>query len=353
MSDVLLRELSNADIDWLVANGKRQNISAETVLLDAGEMSDAIYVLLSGALSIVAPVGGDCGDQRIAQLSDGEIVGESLLLNVRPLEKVIASATSLVLAVPSRLLLSKMKTDIQFSAHFYRAIALIMAERVRKVLENPGQIRYASDRPMKDALLIFGELQDNDVDWLVSMGKVEKIPNNYLLIQAGKPIDAIHVVLDGAFTVLATEGEYNPLTMCFECAEKTASTLKPIDSLTKGEMAGLISFLDLRMPPITLRAAQESLVLTIPKRHVLTHLQQNLGFASRLYRVLSIQLAGSLQSVMSRFGCSSQTYAATNAMDGDMQYDDELDMDSLHQVSQGAARFNWMMKRLGVGSSFV
>ncbi len=353
MSDVLLRELSNADINWLVANGQRRDIAPGVVLLDSGETSETIYVLLSGQLSLVAAVGGACDDQVVAQLADGEVVGESSLLNVRSLGKVVAAAASLVLAIPSRLLMGKLKDDIQFSAHFYRAIALIMAERLCSILEIPGLIGYTADHSMKDALLIFGELQDGDVDWLVSRGRIEKIPHNYLLIQAGKPVDAVHIILDGAFTVLATEGDYNPLTMCFECAEKTASTLTPISTLTKGEMAGMISFLDARMPPITVRAAQESLVLSIPKRQMLTHLQQDLGFASRFYRVLSIHLADSLQSAMGQFGCRAQAYASHDEMDGDMQYDDELDMDSLHQVSQGAARFNWMMKRLGVGSSFV
>ncbi|HHP7246208.1 MAG TPA: cyclic nucleotide-binding domain-containing protein [Elainellaceae cyanobacterium] len=353
MSDVLLRELSNSDIDWMVANGQRLEIAAETILVQPKEPLESIYLLLSGTLSLGISA-EDLGDrQEITRLTQGEIVGEAPIFDTPSLAEIRAVEDSLVLAIPRQTLLEKLRHDIQFSAHFYRAIALIMAERLRQLLEMPGQIQDASSHPGQDALLIFGEFRDSDIDWMTMMGRVEKVPSGYLLIQAGKPIDALHIVLDGVFTVLVTDGDYNSLTLCFECAEKTASTMRPIANLTRGEMAGTISFLDFRLPPITIRAARESLVLSIPRQQMTTHLQNNKGFAARFYRVLAMQLSHSLQSVLSRLGCSGSSFDARQHMDEALDYEDELDLDELHHVSQGAARFNWMMKRLGVGSSMA
>ncbi|BAU12371.1 cyclic nucleotide-binding protein [Leptolyngbya sp. NIES-3755] len=41
MAEVLLKELSNSDIDWLLATGRREEIAAGTVLLRQGEPVDA------------------------------------------------------------------------------------------------------------------------------------------------------------------------------------------------------------------------------------------------------------------------------------------------------------------------
>ncbi|MDX2213496.1 MAG: cyclic nucleotide-binding domain-containing protein [Oculatellaceae cyanobacterium bins.114] len=359
MAGILLQELSNTDIDWLIAAGQQQQIRSGTVLLQPREEPNAIYLLLDGALTLGVPQNGsECSetassgdrlDHEMIRLSEGEIVGETLLFNIHALGAVVKAAKdSIVLSIPQQKLALKLQQDSDFSTHFYRAIALILAKRIQQMLSMPAQIRATNDQPIKEALFVFGELYDSDVDWLVAAGRLEKLPPKQILIQAGRPVDALYIVLDGLLSVSVFEEEVNPLTLCFECPEKVASSQKVLVRLSKGEMSGTSSFLNMSPPPVTVRAIEESLVLAIPRSHLTIKLQQDMGFASRFYRVLAIQMLETLQTAIGLLGCPQQRYQARNEMDEDMEYDDELNLDSLHKVAQGAARFNWMLKRLGV-----
>jgi bacteriocin-type transport-associated protein len=357
MAEVLLRELSNADINWMITIGRQEEITAGSVLVELCRDPDVIYLLLDGALKIIIPrtesqsesQSTDCEERDIAQLSRGEIVGETSLFDLCFMPAVVkAVVNSLVLAIPRQQLVDKLEKDIYFGTHFYRAIALMLSERLRHLLEMPGQVQAINEQPMKEALFVFGELRDSDVDWLVAAGEIRNLSPNEVLIQAGRPVEALHFVLDGFLSISVPQGEYNPLILCFECQDKQASREKAIANLTRGEISGAISFLDFRPLSATVRAVNQSLVLSIPRQVLAAKLQQDMSFASRFYRVLAVQLSNSLQTVMSRLGCHKSSYSPHREMDTAAEYEDELDLDSLQQVSQGAARFNWMLKRLGV-----
>lgn len=92
MTDILINELSNTDVDWLIAAGQQQQITSGTVLLQARETPRVLYLLLDGILSMnVPPNLSDCIDtspdsvsqtnEEITRLSRGEIIGETLLFN--------------------------------------------------------------------------------------------------------------------------------------------------------------------------------------------------------------------------------------------------------------------------------
>jgi bacteriocin-type transport-associated protein len=299
---------------------------------------------------MVQPMESGCEEQEITRLYQGEIIGEAPLFNLRSLAVVRAVEQSMVLAIPQQRLLTKLRQDVVFSAHFYRAIALILAERLRQIIEKPGQRNLMPNQPVKEALFVFGELWDSDVDWLTAVGHLQKIPAGEVLIQAGRPVDALYIILDGLLSVNKSDNDNDLISLCFECSEAQAKSQVVVARSTKGELAGMTSFLDFRPQPVTLRAVKESLVLAIPRQQLTNKLQQDMGFASRFYRVLAIQLTNLLQMVMGQMGCSQQSYSDEMSMDDDMNYDDELNLDSLQQLSQGAARFNWMLDRLGVGS---
>jgi hypothetical protein len=46
---VLLSELSNTDIDWMVGVGEKQTIAPGTVLVQPDRSTDALYLLLMGS----------------------------------------------------------------------------------------------------------------------------------------------------------------------------------------------------------------------------------------------------------------------------------------------------------------
>ncbi|MEO0532731.1 MAG: cyclic nucleotide-binding domain-containing protein [Cyanobacteria bacterium P01_A01_bin.123] len=348
MADVLLRELTNTDLDWLVTTGQHDTVSAEQVMLRPNDPWDAIYVLLEGGVTLFQ---GDSGDRPLTTINRGEIFGEAPLFDLPSLGMVKAVQPSQVITIPKGLLTTKLAEDMTFAAHFYRAIAVMLSERLRSMFEMSDKLNLGKAHAVKEALFIFSELRDSDVDWLISAGKVEKLSADRVLLQVGRPVDALHLVLDGRFSIAVPDSYCNPLSMCFISLEKRSRNYQVFAEISKGGLPGIISFLDSRPMPVTIRSLGDSLVFTIPRSAMTVKLQTDMGFASRFYRVIAVQISELLQTVMEQLvggstatqGSNGGVQAMSNVMD-----DDELDLDDLQQVSQGAARFNWMLEQLGL-----
>jgi hypothetical protein len=54
---------------------------------------------------------------------------------------------------------------------------------------------------------------------------------------------------------------------------------------------------------------------------------------------------------MERLGYGARNSTHPQRMTSNDTDEDELNLDELHQMSQGANRFTWLLKRLGIGSS--
>lgn len=124
----LLGQLSDADLEWLVAVGRKRDIPAGTVLIQEGARLETLYILLKGQLEVTASY---MKSTRV-RLGSGEIVGEISLLDSRPpIATVTATEPSVVLALPREQMLEKLASDDSFAAHIYRAMAVLMAQRLR------------------------------------------------------------------------------------------------------------------------------------------------------------------------------------------------------------------------------
>lgn len=352
MSDLLIRELSNTDIDWLVQTGTRRSLAPEEILIRPDQEVKSLFILLEGKLSICLPnlqamkQGQLACDNSgtIARGTRGELLGESWLFNTKPVVLVMAAEETVVLDVPKEALLDKLKQDIAFAAHFYRVLALIMSERIRNIFEQPEKVRYGSKRLVKEALSVFSELRDSDIDWMVSSGKVKKLTSEQRLLKAGRPVDALYTVLDGQFAIAMSDKPCDPLSLCFEDpSDLKPETFKTATYISRGGLPGIISFLDFQPLPVTISAVKEALVLSIPRQQVAIKLQEDMGFASRFYRVICTQTVNLLRSVTLLRGEASDEPGMDNAQDG------EMDLDELQQVCHGGTKFDWMLKQLGVG----
>ena len=177
---------------------------------------------------------------------------------------------------------------------------------------------------MRKALFILGILNDEDIDWMIAAGNREEIPAGTVLIYERQPIEAMYIVLDGAFlvTVEALENQ-------------------EVARLLDGEVVGEMSFVDSRPPSATVKAIRNSLVLSIPREQIAAKLEADVHFAARFYRALSVFLADRLRSTTSRLG-----YQGHEPLQEDVEYEDEIDPDVLDNVSLAGARFDWMLRRL-------
>jgi CRP-like cAMP-binding protein len=170
----LLGELDDDDIDWMLATGNRESISAGTVLINEGIFINNLYILLEGTLSVttVATQG-----REIANLLSGDIVGEMSFIDTRPPSATVsAKGEALVLCIPREQLAERLKLDTGFAARFYRALAICLSSRMRLTvnqLQNHDKPQLSNpdhDLPVnelaKDALESV-ELAKTRLDWLL------------------------------------------------------------------------------------------------------------------------------------------------------------------------------------------
>ena len=48
MTEVILQELNNSDIDWIISTGQQQEISPDTLLMREGNTFNHLYLILQG-----------------------------------------------------------------------------------------------------------------------------------------------------------------------------------------------------------------------------------------------------------------------------------------------------------------
>lgn len=172
---------------------------------------------------------------------------------------------------------------------------------------------------MRNTLFIFGQLDDFDVDWLSRLGTTERIPAGSVLIREGEPIDAVYVVLDGAFAVSRRSPGWG------------------VAEIGAGEMIGEMSFVDASPPSADVRATTDALVARIPREKLQERLDSDPGFASRFYRAVSMMLSQRLRDARGSQGGSGRR--------GD--YDpDELDPNVMASITRAGERFDRMLRHL-------
>lgn len=176
---------------------------------------------------------------------------------------------------------------------------------------------------MRKALIILGTLDDSDIDWMIAIGRRQRVHAGTTLIVEGQKIDHVCIVLDGAFAVRAA-----------------AVKGKDIAHLRSGEIVGEMSFVDSRPPSASVVAVEDSLVLCIPAVELTKRLKDP-QFAARFYRSLAVFLANRLRNTVTRLGYGK---ASDDAEDVDMG--DEIGPTMLETLAMAGARLNFMMRRL-------
>jgi len=177
---------------------------------------------------------------------------------------------------------------------------------------------------MRKALHMMGILSERDLEWLLSHGQTKFAIAGSTVVQEGKPVNALFILLDGKFSVRASDEQ-----------NREIATLYP------GEILGEISFVDARPPSASVVAVQDSHMLVVNAESLSDKLERDEGFAARFFRALATFLADRLRTTSGRFGYGKQ-------LENHRHDDDELDDSILDNASLGARRFNDMLKRLRI-----
>lgn len=362
MTEVLLKELSNSDIDWILATGQREEVAAGTILIRQGKPVNALYILLDGALTVsiaqaddnpigrafAALEGGELPGREIARLANGEVVGEMpFLASYQSSTTVKAARKSLVLMIPQQQLIEKLQTDITFAAHLYRAIAVLLAHRLEQMVSQIGNSTVVLCQPqIREILFTFAELNDSDIGWMIAAGTAMRIPAGAVLFHAGRPVDSLYILLDGKMAASVAEDADNPLTRAFSTLEATERFEREVAKLSRGDIVGETPFVEASPPAMTIRAIEDAIVLSIPRARLAAKLLHDVGFAARFYRVLAILLADKQQGIINRLGYGRITYSSGQSLDERFTYEDELSSGFLAQVTLAGTRFDWMLKQI-------
>ena len=176
---------------------------------------------------------------------------------------------------------------------------------------------------MRKALFILGMLDDSDIDWMIAAGERREIRAGTTLIEEGRRIDYVYIVVDGAFAVRVS-----------------ALGGKDVAQLRAGEIVGEMSFVDARPTSASVVALKDSLVLSIPKASLNERLKDP-GFAARFYRALAVFLADRLRNTTARLGYGK---AAADRQPADLG--DEIGPTVLETLAVAGARLDWMLGRL-------
>ena len=132
----LMGILDDWDMEWLAKNGTTMYMPSGTVLIHESRPIDCVYVVLDGELSVLAKA---IANKQIASLLAGEIVGEISFVDSRPPSaSVIAAEDSHLLMIPRSTLTSKLNNDNAFASRFYKAVATLLADRLRKTVSYLG-----------------------------------------------------------------------------------------------------------------------------------------------------------------------------------------------------------------------
>lgn len=177
---------------------------------------------------------------------------------------------------------------------------------------------------MKKALFLFGELNDDDLDWIIATGQVEKFPKNRILLEEGKPSDNLYILLRGQVEVTKLNGDHQEV----------------ISYLGSGEVLGEVSFIDGRLPSATVKAYENSLVLCIPRFQLNARLNQDVGFSSRFYRAIAMFLSSRLRNNIKKID-AEQAKAMQSALDLD-----DLPPSFIDILPFAEARFDWLLRRV-------
>ena len=148
------------------------------------------------------------------------------------------------MSIPWQQLAAKLQQDVGFASRFYRAIAILLSDKLQSMIAQLGYRKLVQSQPLRDVLFVLGNLNGSDIDWMIAIGSLQKIAANTVLIHEGGPVDALYILLGGTMTVSVSEDERNPLARAFAALEGGENSSREIARLSKGEIVGETPFID-------------------------------------------------------------------------------------------------------------
>ncbi len=125
----ILGQLDDADAAWMVQAGRRVALRTGGTLITQGQPIADLFLVLSGTALVTV------NGRQVAELGAGEMLGEMALIDSSPPSATVKAGSDdfAVLALATRDLNTRTRTDLGFAARFYRALAVFLADRLRQM----------------------------------------------------------------------------------------------------------------------------------------------------------------------------------------------------------------------------
>jgi signal-transduction protein with cAMP-binding, CBS, and nucleotidyltransferase domain len=340
MTNILLQTLSGQDTHWLQTTGKLLQISAGKTIADRQWGANPFCLVLEGKLSVMPSHVEHSArtNPALTHFSQGEMMGVLSQADGGDRTQLVqAIEDSLVLAIPAAVMQQKLQDDPSFAAHFYQANALLLARRLNFLIPRLNPETTSAYQSQQEIVTVFSSLQDSDLDWLITVGTIQSIAPNTCVVQGNQPIDAMHILLDGALTVEVLDDARSPMLQAFVPLPPTKATKahSELARLSRGNLIGETALVKANPGNVSIKAVRESKILSIPRWRLAAKLSHDVEFASRFYRVLMLILAHQQQLIQQSLGHD----------DGQTELEQEGD-GILNKVALAEARFEWMLKRI-------
>ncbi len=161
---------------------------------------------------------------------------------------------------------------------------------------------------MNRTLALLAELTREDTAWLLSKGTELQVIAEQVVVHEGRDPEALFFVLEGLVNV-----------------RHAALGTLPLARLGPGELFGDMSLLEGLAPTATVVAAENSLLLVLPRSVLDTRLATDEGFAARLYKAFAVlnarrlrETTGSLGDLLRTAGTSRETATGVVALLADV-----------------------------------
>jgi len=119
--------LNDSDIEWMVRSGQRRAIRGGETIIREGMPIESVILVLQGRMGVEIDGAGE-----IAKIEEGDVIGEmSMVDSAPPSATVIAKIDAVALFLDKKILQQKLAGDAHFASRFYRALAILLSDRLR------------------------------------------------------------------------------------------------------------------------------------------------------------------------------------------------------------------------------
>ena len=220
---------ASRDLQSCLANeGTVREHEQGVVLIEEGHVSDRVIIVLDGDVDINT-TDHQGNSQRLAVLSAGAMVGEMSWLEKRPAVADVVTATPCkILDLNVAVLDELSQRQPTVAAEWQRLVAQKLASQIQS--QNAWIHRYEGpgEEIEPPVLVLFAELNDQDVNTLARLGSLRRISPGDVLLHQGQEVPSMFLILAGEAEIFV---EINGIN-------------KRVGSSRRGELLGELTLLD-------------------------------------------------------------------------------------------------------------